>query len=289
MVPTYPLFSVQDFWHSAEKKWFELPWQKVREAAEVKLFTQKGELYVWAKSAGGRAQERAIRQKKRARLLGKLRALRRSGPRRDPLWLRIGAARKEAGGTARFVQAQVPREGEAVTRAGFRFQVDQAKLKAAELQDGQYLLRSNLVEEDPAVLWERYIQLTQIEAAFKALKSELGLRPIYHPLAHRVEAHIVAAFLAYCLQVTWKNRLQVLAPGLTPKRPWTSWLPFQCWMSICPPPRGVIWFGRSTRAVAAAPNHPRGACRFRLLRGRTAQLSGRAPSALHGLQGTSLP
>jgi hypothetical protein len=95
--------------------------------------------------------------------------------------------------------------------------VDKAKLKAAELQDGHYLLRSNLVEEDPAVLWERYIQLVQIEAAFKALKSEMGLRPIYHQLEHRVEAHIFVAFLAYCLLVTLKNRLQALAPGLTPK------------------------------------------------------------------------
>ena len=67
------------------------------------------------------------------------------------------------------------------------------------------------------MLWERYIQLTQIEAAFKALKSEMGLRPIYHQLGHRVEAHIFIAFLAYCLLVTLKNRLQGLAPGLTPK------------------------------------------------------------------------
>jgi hypothetical protein len=67
------------------------------------------------------------------------------------------------------------------------------------------------------VLWERYIQLTQIEAAFKTMKSELGIRPIYHQLRHRVEAHILIAFLAYCLAVTLENRLQVLAPGLTPK------------------------------------------------------------------------
>ncbi len=73
------------------------------------------------------------------------------------------------------------------------------------------------MDEDPAVLWERYVQLTQIEAAFKTLKSELGIRPIYHQLGERVEAHILIAFLAYCLWVTLKNRLQALAPGLTPK------------------------------------------------------------------------
>ena len=71
--------------------------------------------------------------------------------------------------------------------------------------------------EDPAVLWERYVQLTQIEAAFKTMKSELGLRPIYHQLGHRVEAHILVAFLAYCLSVTLKHRLEAHAPGLTPR------------------------------------------------------------------------
>ena len=71
--------------------------------------------------------------------------------------------------------------------------------------------------EDPAVLWDRYIQLTQIEAAFKCLKSDLGIRPIFHQLEHRVDAHILVAFLAYCLTVTLKHRLQRLAPGLTPR------------------------------------------------------------------------
>ncbi len=200
-----------------EKKWLELPWQKVRDAVEVKLFADAGELYVLAKSEGRRAKERAMRRKKLVRLLRKLRAMQRSGPRRDQLLLRIGAARKEAGSVYRFLQIHVPREGETVTCHSFHFRVDQPKLQAAELQDGHYLLRSNLVGEDPAVLWERYVQLAQIEAAFKAMKSELGIRPLYHQLGHRVEAHILVAFLAYCLLITLKNRLQALAPGLTPK------------------------------------------------------------------------
>jgi transposase len=200
-----------------EKKWLDLPWQKVRESVEVKLFAEAGELYVLAKSEGRRAKERAMRRKKLARLLRKLRAMRRSGPRRDQLLLRIGAARKEAGSAFRFLHLELPREGQAVTRHSFQFRVDRPKLTAAELQDGHYLLRSNLVGENPTVLWERYMQLAQIEAAFKAMKSELGIRPLYHQLGHRVEAHILVAFLAYCLLVTLKNRLQVLAPGLTPK------------------------------------------------------------------------
>ena len=94
--------------------------------------------------------------------------------------------------------------------------MDKTKLKDAELRDGHYLLRSNLTAEDPAVLWTRYVQLTQIESVFRSLKSELGIRPIYHRLEHRVDAHILIAFLAYCLQVTLKNRLLIHAPGLTP-------------------------------------------------------------------------
>ncbi|HEY6349696.1 MAG TPA: IS1634 family transposase [Candidatus Angelobacter sp.] len=199
-----------------EKKWLDLPWQKVRETVEVKLFSEAGELYVLAKSTGRHAKERAMRRKKLAQLLRKLRAMQRRAPRRDRLLLRIGAARKEAGGASRLLQIELPAQGETVSRATFSFRVDQAKLKAAELQDGHYLLRSNLLGEDPAVLWERYIPLTQIEAAFKAMKSELGIRPIYHQLEHRVEAHSLVAFLSYCLFTTLRNRLRALAPGLTP-------------------------------------------------------------------------
>lgn len=200
-----------------EKKWLALPWQKVRESVEVKLFAEEGELYVLAKSAGRRAKEQAIRRRKLVRLLWKLRDLRRKSPARDQLLLRLGAAKKEAGRAFGFVRILLPKEGEAVTRQTFTFQLDQDKLQKAELRDGHYLLRSNLAGEDPAVLWELYLQLTQIEAAFKTLKSELGLRPIYHQLENRVEAHILVAFLAYALSVTLKQRLQALAPGLTPR------------------------------------------------------------------------
>jgi transposase len=200
-----------------EKKWLELPWQKVRESVEVKLFAEEGELYVLAKSEGRRAKEQAIRRRKLVRLLWKLRDLRRKSPARDQLLLRIGAAKKEAGRAFGFVRILLPQEGEAVTRQTFTFKLDKDKLQKAELRDGHYLLRSNLVGEDAAVLWELYLQLTQIEAAFRTLKSELGLRPIYHQLENRVEAHILVAFLAYALSVTLRQRLQALAPGLTPR------------------------------------------------------------------------
>jgi transposase len=161
--------------HQHEKKWLELPWQKVRDSVEVKLYEHEGELYVLAKSSGRQAKEIAIRRKRLARLLRKLRVMRRSLPKRDQLLLRIGAAKKEAGRAFGFVKIRIPK----------------------------------------AVLWTRYVQLTQIESVFRSLKSELGIRPIHHQLEHRADAHVLIAFLAYCLQVTLKNRLMIHAPGLT--------------------------------------------------------------------------
>jgi transposase len=210
-----------------EKKWLDLPWQQVRESVQVKLYEHEGELYVLAKSEGRQAKENAIRRKRLARLLRKLRAMRRSLPKRDQLLLRIGAAKKDAGRAFGFVTIRMPKTDEAVTRETFTFAVDKNKLRKAEMRDGHYLLRSNLTAEDPGVLWERYVQLTQIEAAFKAMKSELGLRPIYHRLGDRVEAHILVAFLAYCLLVTLKNRLHALAPGLTPRSVLETLAPIQ--------------------------------------------------------------
>jgi transposase len=199
-----------------EKKWLELPWQSVRDSVEVKLYQHGGELYVLAKSEGRQAKENAMRRKKLARLLRKLRVMRKSLPKRDQLLLRIGAAKKEAGRAFGFVKVRIPKADQAVTRETFSFQMDKPKLKAAEQRDGHYLLRSNLTGEDPAVLWTRYVQLTQIESVFRSLKSELGIRPVYHQLEHRADAHVLIAFLAYCLQVTLKNRTMIHAPGLTP-------------------------------------------------------------------------
>ena len=199
-----------------EKQWLALPWQKVRDSVDVKLFAANGELYVLAKSTGRQGKETAMRRKRLVRLLRKLRAMRHSLPVRDRLLMRIGAAKTDAGRAFGFVHIDVPSPQQPVTRESFRFRVDRAKLHAAELRDGHYLLRSNLTDEDPAVLWTRYVQLTQIEAVFRSLKSELRVRPIHHQLEHRADAHILIAFLAYCLQVTLKRHVLAHAPGLTP-------------------------------------------------------------------------
>jgi transposase len=199
-----------------EKQWLDLPWRKVRDSVEVKWYEHEGELYVLAKSQGRQAKEIGRRRKRLARLLRKLRALRKSLPQRDQLLPRLGAAKKEAGRAFGFVKIRWPPKDQAVTGDTFFFRVDKAKLQAAQQRDGHYLLRSNLTLEEPAVLGTRYIQLTQIESVFRSLKGELGIRPIYHQLERRADAHVLIAFLAYCLQVTLKNRLMMQAPGLTP-------------------------------------------------------------------------
>src|SRR5712671_279888 len=88
---------------------------------------------------------------------------------------------------------------------------------AAGRREGGYLLRSNIKSDDPGYLWRLYLQLVEVEQAFKELKNDLSIRPIYHQLETRIEAHIFIAFLAYCLFVTLKLRLKTLAPGLTPR------------------------------------------------------------------------
>ena len=174
-------------------------------------------MFVLAKSEGRQAKENAMRRRRLVQYLRVLRRMRHSLPSRDQLMMRIGAAKSKAGRAAAYVQLRLPAENEPVTRETFRFKLDREKFKQAELRDGHYLLRSNVTADDPKILWERYVQLTEIEAVFRALKSDLSIRPIHHQLEHRVEAHIFVAFLAYCLMVTLKKRLQSHAPGLTPR------------------------------------------------------------------------
>ncbi|UPJ79760.1 transposase [Bradyrhizobium sp. 183] len=82
-------------------------------------------------------------------------------------------------------------------------------------REGRYLLRTNLSDNDPAQLWQYYTQLVAIEEAFRNLKGDLAIRPVFHQDEKRIEAHIFIAFLAYCMQITLTRRLHALAPGLT--------------------------------------------------------------------------
>ena len=115
------------------------------------------------------------------------------------------------------IELQLPDRDQAVTPETFGFKLNWPRLREARRREGSYLLRSNVTGGDPAQLWAFYLQLVEVEQAFKELKGDLAIRPIYHQTDERIEAHIFVAFLAYCLQVTLKQRLRSLAPGLTPR------------------------------------------------------------------------
>jgi transposase len=200
-----------------EKEFLKLPWEAVRDAVEVKLLDQEGELYVLARSAGRADKERSMRRRRLKKLLKRLHELQQQTLTRDQLLLKLGAAKKEAGRAYGLVDIRWPNHDQAVTSETFGFSLNRCKLRIARRREGRYLLRSNLKGDDPALLWHYYIQLTEVEQAFKELKGDLSIRPIYHQLDARIEAHIFVAFMAYCLQVTLKYRLRALAPGLTPR------------------------------------------------------------------------
>src|SRR6476660_5232319 len=148
----------------------------------------------------------------------RLEELRQQKLTRDQFLIKLGAARKEAGPAAyRIVDLQLPDKDQSVTPQTFGFRLNWQRLRAARRREGSYLLRSNIAGADPAQLWAFYVQLVEVEQAFKELKNDLAIRPIYHQTDARIEAHIFVAFIAYCLQITLKQRLRSEAPGLTPR------------------------------------------------------------------------
>ena len=197
-----------------EKEFLKLPWEQVRDAVEVKLLDREGELFVLARSAGRVEKERSMRRRRLKKLFKRLHELQQQDLTRDQLLLKLGAAKKDAGRAYGLVDIKLPGKDEAVTPETFGFALNRRKLRFVWRREGRYLLRSNLKGDDPAMLWRYYIQLTEVEQAFKELKGDLSIRPIYHQNEDRIEAHI---FVAYCLQVTLKHRLRSLAPGLTPR------------------------------------------------------------------------
>ncbi len=200
-----------------EKKFLGRPWEEVRDSVQVKLLEQEDELYVLAKSNGRMSKERGMRRRRLNKLWKRLTELRNQKLSRDQLLLKIGAAKKEAGRVFALVEIELPEKDQAVSPETFSFTLRKDRLRQVRRREGRYLLRTNLSGDDPALLWRLYIQLTEIEQAFKELKGDLAIRPIYHQHDQRIEAHIFVAFVAYCLHVTLKQRLRALATGLTPR------------------------------------------------------------------------
>jgi transposase len=195
-----------------EQALLALPWQAVRDGVEVKLLAQEQELYVLAQSRARIDKERAMRRRKLKWLWTRLEQISAMRLEREELLMKLGAARAKARAAWRLIDIDVAPDG-----TTFSFALNRGKLRQARRREGRYLLRTNLCGRDPAQLWRFYIQLVEVEAAFKNLKDDLQLRPIYHQLEQRIEAHIFVAFLAYCLHVTLRARLRPLAPGLTPR------------------------------------------------------------------------
>lgn len=196
-----------------------LSWQAARPSVQVKLLPQEQELYVLVKSQGRVSKERAIRRRKLKKLWARLKELQAQRPSFKNLLMKLGAAKQEAGrvwGLIGVALPAVPRSQKGrERRADFTFKLERDKLREVLRREGQYLLRSNLTESDPAKLWGFYLQLVEVEEAFKNLKGDLAIRPIFHQKLGRIEAHIFVAFIAYCIQVSLRQQLRAKAPGLT--------------------------------------------------------------------------
>ena len=203
-----------------EASFLEKDWQSVREGIDVKLLEEDDELYVLTQSTARKCKERAMRQKRLRRLIKRLRAIQslKTPLKRDTLLIKLGEAKKEASQRIwRLLDIHIPTAKDNPDARHFTFKLNWKNYRAKLRHEGRYLLRSNLTEQTPETLWRYYMQLCQVEEAFKNIKGDLSIRPVYHQKDDRIEAHIFIAFLAYCLHVTLRLRLQQSAPGLTPR------------------------------------------------------------------------
>ena len=198
-----------------EQAFLNKPWAKVRDGVQVKRLATDEDVYVLAQSDARIGKERGMRCKRLRRYIERLKSLQGQTLTRDQLLMKLGAARHDAGRAAALVKVSIPKA--ATTPASLEFTLDRHRLRQVRQREGRYLLRTNLTANEPDALWTFYIQLTEVEQAFKEIKHDLAIRPIFHRTEPRIEAHIFVAFLAYCLQVTLKAKLRTLARGTTPR------------------------------------------------------------------------
>jgi transposase len=200
-----------------EAQLVKLPWQQARPSVRVKLLGQEKELYVFVESQDRLHKERAIRLRKLRELIRRLKELQQFKKKltRDELLVAVGQAKEQAGRVFKLLEIQWPEEGQEINAQSFRFKLRLSRYRQWYRREGRYLLRTNLTGTDPKILWEYYLQLVGIEAAFKNLKDDLEIRPIFHQKERRIEAHIFVAYLAYCLQVTLQGKLRQVAGGLS--------------------------------------------------------------------------
>ena len=207
-----------------EQQFADKPWNQVHEAMKVKLAEHDGEFYVLAHSDQRQLKEKAMRRRRFKAYARGLHALRRrcragqhSRIKRDTLLGRLAVLKKEAGRMSAAVKIRIPDEGQSPTPRNFRYELDAEAHREALEQDGSYILRSNATTSDATTMWSMYMQLVRIESAFKSLKSDLAVRPVWHRVQPRVEAHLFVAFMGYCLMAALRKRLEQTAPGLSPR------------------------------------------------------------------------
>ena len=213
-----------------EQGFLEKNWEHVNDNIKVKLAESQGETFVLTNSKGRKKKENSMLMRELRvywKTLKKLQVRKfRSSNFEKELNDKLVVARHVAGRAKYFVNVElcdtpvmvkVAGGGFQIVRGNFKFSLDMKAFRRRLLSDGMYLLRTNLTGETPVELWRKYVLLTNIEDAFKDLKSTLKIRPIFHSLEKRIEGHIFVTFLAYCLLVTLKNLLKRRACGLTPK------------------------------------------------------------------------
>jgi hypothetical protein len=189
-------------------------WQAVSSEVQVQLVPEQEEVYVLCRSVKRRHKERAMRQRRLRGLVGDLRSLRRrlqQGQLKDPALVQqqLGRLQERHPQAWRWLRWELHANQ-------LSWDWDRAAFQAVAQAEGAYLLRAHWTENDPARLWQTYVQLTEAEVAFRTLKSEVKVRPIWHWLERRVEAHVLVAFLGYCLWVCLRKKAQRIAPSLTP-------------------------------------------------------------------------
>jgi len=202
-----------------EKELLSGSWQEVsgRPGVRVQLLEQDGETFVLAKSAQRAHKESAMLRRQLLGLDSSLRGLKSA--------LQKATLRKNEQIDRRLgrLQERYPKAWAMLKEVGHRGKRlvwiwNKELLRSARSRQGAYLLRTNLDPMEPEALWAQYIQLTEVESAFRALKSELSIRPIWHQTQRRVQAHILVAFLGYCLWVALKAKLRAVASSITPAR-----------------------------------------------------------------------
>jgi transposase len=197
-----------------ERHLLDQDWTEVQAGVEVKRVAgdTDQEIYVLARSRDRRAKEQAMHAKFVTRVEDGLKLLQKS--------IAAGRLKKEADAHRRLgrllqknsraakafrVQIETLAAPEGKAHLRITWTKDAEWTRYADLSDGCYLLRTNVVDMEPAALWKQYIQLTEAEWAFRISKDELRLRPIWHQKEDRVQAHILVCFLAYVL---WKTLAQ---------------------------------------------------------------------------------